>query len=69
MSIWEGDGAVAKVRDLCGPTDSTKAPKGSIRGDFGKDIQENIIHASDSVETAEKEIKRFFTAKEIFDWA
>ena len=68
MSVWEGENAVALVRDLCGPTDSKKAPKGTIRGDFGKDIQENVIHASDSVETAEKEVKRFFSPNEIFDW-
>lgn len=68
MSIWEGENAVALVRELCGPTDSKKAPKGTIRGDFGLDIQENIIHASDSVETANIEIKRFFGAKEVYDW-
>ncbi|MEM4255348.1 MAG: nucleoside-diphosphate kinase [Candidatus Norongarragalinales archaeon] len=67
MSVWAGDGAVARVRDLCGPTDSKKAPKGSIRGDFGKDVQENVIHASDSIETAKAEIKRFFSPNEIFD--
>jgi len=69
MSIWEGKNAIALVRDSCGPTDSKKAAKGTIRGDFGKDIQENVIHASDSIETAEKEIKRFFSPKEIFDWS
>ncbi len=68
MSLWEGENAVALVRELCGPTDSKKAPKGTIRGDFGLDIQENIIHASDSVETANAEIKRFFGAKEVYNW-
>ncbi|HLC38188.1 MAG TPA: nucleoside-diphosphate kinase [Candidatus Norongarragalinales archaeon] len=68
MSVWEGENAVAKVRELCGPTDSAKAAKGSVRGDFGKDIQENIIHASDSVETAEKEVKRFFRETELVEW-
>ena len=68
LSVWEGENAVAKVRELCGPTDSTKAPKGTIRGDFGKDVQENIIHASDSIETAEAEVKRFFEDNELFEW-
>lgn len=68
MSIWEGENAVSLVRELCGPTDSKNAPKGTIRGDFGLDIQENIIHASDSVETAKTEIQRFFTKNEVYEW-
>lgn len=68
LSVWEGENAVALVRELCGPTDSKKAPKGSIRGDFGKDVQENIIHASDSPETAVKEVGRFFKKSELFEW-
>ena len=68
MSVWEGENAVATVRELCGATDSKKALKGTIRGDFGRDIQENVIHASDSVETGEQEVKRFFSDKEIFRW-
>ncbi|MEM3555771.1 MAG: nucleoside-diphosphate kinase [Candidatus Micrarchaeia archaeon] len=64
--VVEGENAVQLLRELAGPTDSKKAPKGTIRGDFGKDVQENIIHASDSRETAEKEIKRFFKKSEIF---
>ncbi|MFH1779513.1 MAG: nucleoside-diphosphate kinase, partial [Candidatus Micrarchaeota archaeon] len=67
-SIWEGENAVQKVRDLAGPTDSEKAPKGTIRGDFGTNIQVNIIHASDSPENAEIEIKRFFKQEEVFEW-
>jgi len=68
MAILEGENAVEKVRKLCGITDSTKAGKGTIRGDFGKSVQSNIIHASDSGETAEKEIDRFFKADEIFSY-
>ncbi|HIH20222.1 TPA: nucleoside-diphosphate kinase [Candidatus Micrarchaeota archaeon] len=68
MGVWEGENAVAKVRELCGPTDSKKAAKGTIRGDFGKDVQENIIHASDSIETTNAEIKRFFKDSELFEW-
>lgn len=63
--ILKADGAVAKVRDLLGPTDSRKAPKGSIRGDLGTDNMRNIAHASDSVANAELEVKRFFKADEI----
>jgi len=62
----EGDNAVARVRDLLGPTDSTKAEKGTIRGDFGVDMMTNVCHASDSVENAQIELKRFFADGEIF---
>src|ERR1700742_271451 len=55
-----GENAVARVRDLMGPTDSRKAPKGSIRGDFGKDVMINVVHGSDSPENAALELKRFF---------
>jgi len=64
--VLEGDGAVEKVRELAGPTDPKKAPKGTIRGDFGTDVQANIIHASDSKDTAEVELRRFFRDDEIF---
>ncbi|QLJ52356.1 MAG: Nucleoside diphosphate kinase [Candidatus Fermentimicrarchaeum limneticum] len=64
--VLEGENAVEVVRSLAGPTDSKKAPKGTIRGDFGTDVQANIIHASDSRETAESEIKRFFKKSELF---
>lgn len=56
----EGDRAIERVRELLGPTDSTKAPKGTIRGDLGKDKMHNVLHASDSSETAKAELKRFF---------
>jgi nucleoside-diphosphate kinase len=61
-----GDGIVARVRDLLGPTDSRKAPKGTIRGDFGTDVSVNIAHASDSRENGEREIARFFAPDELF---
>lgn len=62
----EGENAVARVRDLLGPTDSKKAAKGTIRGDLGVDVMVNVCHASDSVETAAQELKRFFREAEIF---
>jgi nucleoside-diphosphate kinase len=62
----QGDGVVQRVRDLLGPTDSRKAAKGTIRGDFGTDMMVNVVHASDSVENGQKEVARFFRADEIF---
>jgi nucleoside-diphosphate kinase len=62
-----GENAVARVRDLMGPTDSRKAPKGTIRGDFGKDTMVNIAHGSDSLENAALELKRFFADTDIFE--
>jgi nucleoside-diphosphate kinase len=60
-----GDDVVAGVRDLLGPTDSRKAAKGTIRGDFGVDMMVNVVHASDSPENAEVELRRFFAEGEI----
>lgn len=62
----QGESVVSKVRDLLGPTDSRKAPKGTIRGDFGTEMMMNVVHASDSVENAKTELARFFTPSEIF---
>ncbi|MGB0370027.1 MAG: nucleoside-diphosphate kinase [Opitutales bacterium] len=58
--ILSGDSVISKVRDLLGPTDSTKAAPGTIRGDLGTTMMKNIVHASDSAESAAAEIKRFF---------
>ena len=65
----EGENAIAKVRDLLGPTDSKKAAPGTIRGDFGVDVMVNVVHASDSPESAKVELARFFKDGEIFDYA
>jgi nucleoside-diphosphate kinase len=62
-----GENAVALARDLMGPTDSRKAPKGTIRGDFGKDSMVNVVHGSDSRENAALELKRFFADSELFE--
>ena len=64
--ILEGEDAVARIRDLLGPTDSTQAPADTIRGDMGSTSMKNICHASDSVENAEIEIARFFDEGEVF---
>ncbi|TSA29237.1 MAG: nucleoside-diphosphate kinase [Verrucomicrobiaceae bacterium] len=63
-----GDNAVGRVRDIIGPTDSKKAAKGTVRGDFGVDVMANIVHASDSPENAAIELKRFFRDGELFDY-
>ena len=67
-AVLEGENVVQVVREMCGPTDSKKAPMGTIRGDYGTDVQSNIIHASDSKETAETEIRRFFKPDELFQY-
>ena len=58
--VLGGDGAIAKVRELLGPTNSKEAPVGTIRGDLGTDMMRNVVHASDSIESAAVEKKRFF---------
>jgi nucleoside-diphosphate kinase len=63
----EADGVIEKVRALLGPTDSKKAAVGTIRGDFGVDVMVNVVHASDSLETAKLELVRFFQTGELFD--
>ncbi|MFH1199989.1 MAG: nucleoside-diphosphate kinase [Candidatus Micrarchaeota archaeon] len=68
LMVLRGDNAVEAVRKLCGPTDSKKAPKGTIRGDYGSDVQRNIVHASDSKETAAKEVTRFFSRGELYGY-
>lgn len=66
MMVLQGPDAIAKIRQLLGPTDSAIAPKGTVRGDFGEDKSRNVAHASDSAESARKEIARFFKSEEIF---
>jgi nucleoside-diphosphate kinase len=63
--VLEGDNVIQGVRDLIGPTDSTVAPKGTIRGDLGTDRMKNVVHASDSPDSALAEINRFFEADQI----
>lgn len=63
-----GENVVARVRELLGPTDSKKAAKGTIRGDLGVDVMVNVCHASDSLETAAAELKRFFRDGELFQY-
>ncbi|MFA5948218.1 MAG: nucleoside-diphosphate kinase [Candidatus Gracilibacteria bacterium] len=65
---WEGLEVVNAVRKITGITKSREAEAGSIRGDLAMSVSCNVIHASDSVENAEKEVKRFFKADEIFEY-
>lgn len=64
----QGENAIAKVRELLGPTDSREAPAGSIRGDWGEDKMVNVCHASDSPESASMELQRFFSEGELFSF-
>ena len=66
--VFEGKDAVGVIRKMMGATDPAKAEAGTIRADFGSDIQNNAVHGSDSIETAEKEINLFFAEDEIFDY-
>lgn len=66
VMVLEGVNAIDRVREILGPTNSKEAPKGTIRGDIGTDMMKNVVHASDSPESAEAEIKRFFEPSEVF---
>ena len=67
-TVWEGVEAVKVARDLVGATNGRNALPGTLRGDFSVSTQSNLVHASDSVESAEAEVKRFFKNEEVFDW-
>jgi nucleoside-diphosphate kinase len=64
--VFEGDNAVERIRKIMGSTDPAKADKGTIRADFGVDIQNNAVHGSDSPENADTEITLFFKKDEIY---
>jgi nucleoside-diphosphate kinase len=66
-AVFEGENAVARIREIMGATDPAKAAPGTLRKDFGLDLQRNAVHGSDSPENAEKEIALFFKKKEIFE--
>jgi len=67
-SVFEGENAVDTIRQVMGTTDPAKAEAGTIRADYGLDIQRNATHASDAPETARVEIVLFFTEDEIFNY-
>lgn len=68
VCCWKGKGAVQVVRTITGATNGRNAAPGTIRGDFSMSVQENIVHASDSPETAAVELNRFFREDELFDY-
>ncbi|MDJ0578977.1 nucleoside-diphosphate kinase [Crocosphaera sp.] len=66
--VWEGEGVVASARTLIGATNPLSADPGTIRGDFGVSVGRNLIHGSDAIETAQKEIALWFSEKELVSW-
>ena len=66
--VFQGKNAVEIIRQMMGETDPAKAHSGTIRGDFGIDIGHNLVHGSDSLENASKEIELFFQKEEIFNY-
>jgi nucleoside-diphosphate kinase len=67
--VWEGREAVAVGRSLIGATDGVKAAPGTIRGDFGLSVQNNLVHGSDSPENAANEVKLWFRPEELISYA
>jgi len=65
VQVLEGEGAIAKNREVMGATDPKKADKGTIRADLAKSIDENIVHGSDAADTAAREIAYFFREIEL----
>lgn len=65
---WEGVECVEAVRIIVGSTNARKADAGSIRGDLAMSMQSNVVHASDSLENAKKEVARFFESSELFEY-
>jgi nucleoside-diphosphate kinase len=68
LMVWEGKNAVKIVRTVIGATNPAEAAPGTIRGDFGLDIGRNIIHASDSTESAKREIAVHFSPEELVSY-
>ncbi|MEM9244137.1 MAG: nucleoside-diphosphate kinase [Cyanobacteria bacterium P01_F01_bin.153] len=67
--VWEGDGVVASARKIIGATNPLESAPGTVRGDFGVSIGRNLIHGSDAVETAQKEIALWFKEEELSSWS
>jgi nucleoside-diphosphate kinase len=66
--VWQGEGVVATARKIIGATNPLSAEPGTIRGDYGLTIGRNIIHGSDALETAHREISLWFAEEEICSW-
>jgi nucleoside-diphosphate kinase len=67
-AVFEGDNAVARIRQVMGATNPAKAEAGTIRRDFGLDLEKNAVHGSDSPENAKNEIELFFAGSELVDY-
>ena len=65
VQVLEGENAIARNRDIMGATDPKKAAPGTIRADLAESIERNVVHGSDAIETAEREIAYFFSATEL----
>jgi nucleoside-diphosphate kinase len=66
--VWEGENVIQTARTMMGATNPTDAAPGTIRGDYGVQVSMNVIHGSDSPESAQREIELFFTADEVLDY-
>ena len=66
--VWEGDGVVVSARKIIGATKPLNAEPGTIRGNFGISVGRNLIHGSDAIETAQREISLWFTEQELANW-
>lgn len=66
--VWEGEGVVASSRKIIGATNPLEADSGSIRGDFAINVGRNLVHGSDAITTAEREIDLWFNEKELISW-
>lgn len=66
--VWEGDGVVASARKIIGATNPLSAEPGTIRGDLGVSVGRNLIHGSDAIETAQREIALWFKEEELAAW-
>ncbi|KAM9746146.1 nucleoside diphosphate kinase, mitochondrial [Menidia menidia] len=68
VMVWEGHNVVQTSRTMVGHTNPAEAPAGTVRGDFSIHVSRNVVHASDSVEGAQREIQLWFQEKDILDW-
>ncbi|CAB1341274.1 unnamed protein product, partial [Coregonus sp. 'balchen'] len=68
VQVWEGHNVVRTSRIMVGDTNPSEARAGTVRGDFSIHISRNVVHASDSVEGAQREIQLWFHQNELMDW-
>ncbi|MFD1849533.1 nucleoside-diphosphate kinase [Oceanobacillus bengalensis] len=66
--VWEGENVISTARNMMGKTNPAEATPGTIRGDFGLTVGKNVIHGSDSLESAEREVNLFFSKNEILSY-